>query len=65
VFDGEQLIGVRTVEVEGSRIVAAAAPAPAAAEQVDDRGRAAPGARADLLLVDGDPTSGIARHPVD
>ena len=38
VFDGEQLIGVRTVEVEGSRIVAVGAPVPAAAERVDGRG---------------------------
>jgi imidazolonepropionase-like amidohydrolase len=38
VFDGEQLIGVRTVEVEGSRIVAVGAPVPAAAERVDGSG---------------------------
>ncbi|GAA4495723.1 amidohydrolase family protein [Actinoallomurus oryzae] len=38
VFDGEQLIGVRTVEVEGARIVAVGAPAPAAAERVDGSG---------------------------
>jgi imidazolonepropionase-like amidohydrolase len=38
VFDGEQSIGVRTVEVEGSRIVAVGAPASAAAEQVDGGG---------------------------
>jgi cytosine/adenosine deaminase-related metal-dependent hydrolase len=38
VFDGEQLIGVRTVEVEGSRIVAVGAPVSAAAERVDGRG---------------------------
>ncbi|MGF6886407.1 imidazolonepropionase-like amidohydrolase [Nocardia sp. GAS34] len=38
VFDGEQLIGVRTVEVQGSRIVAVGAPVPAAAERVDGSG---------------------------
>jgi imidazolonepropionase-like amidohydrolase len=38
VFDGDQLIGVRTVEVEGSRIVAVGAPVSAVAERVDGRG---------------------------
>lgn len=38
VFDGEQLIGVRTVEVEGTRIVGVGAPVPAAAERVDGSG---------------------------
>jgi imidazolonepropionase-like amidohydrolase len=38
VFDGEQLIGVRTVEVEGARIVAVGAPVPAAAGRVDGSG---------------------------
>jgi len=38
VFDGEQLIGVRTVEVEGPLIVAVGGPVPAAAERVDGSG---------------------------
>lgn len=38
VFDGEQPIGVRTVEVEGTRIVAVGAAAPATAERVDGNG---------------------------
>jgi hypothetical protein len=33
MFDAEQLIAVRTVEVEGARIVAVGAPVPAAAER--------------------------------
>lgn len=39
--------------------LAAATSAPAAAFSLKDRGRIAPGLRADLLLVDGDPTSDI------
>ncbi|MDP9192760.1 MAG: amidohydrolase family protein [Acidobacteriota bacterium] len=38
----------------------AATSAPAAAFRLKDRGRIAPGLRADLLLVDGDPTKDIA-----
>ena len=38
----------------------AATSAPAAAFSLEDRGRIAPGLRADLLLVDGDPTRDIA-----
>ncbi|MEU7144185.1 amidohydrolase family protein [Nocardia sp. NPDC046473] len=38
----------------------AATSVPAATFGLDDRGRITPGARADLLLVDGDPTSTIA-----
>jgi imidazolonepropionase-like amidohydrolase len=38
----------------------AATSVPATTFGLDDRGRITPGARADLLLVDGDPTSRIA-----
>jgi imidazolonepropionase-like amidohydrolase len=41
VFDGEQMIGMRTVEVEGSRIVAVGEPGgsgPAAAERIEGSG---------------------------
>ncbi|MFG1643783.1 amidohydrolase family protein [Amycolatopsis sp. NPDC049252] len=38
VFDGEQPIGVRTVEIEGARIVAIGAPTPATAERIDGTG---------------------------
>lgn len=40
--------------------LAAATANPARAFRIDDRGRIAPGLRADLLLVDGDPTRDIA-----
>jgi imidazolonepropionase-like amidohydrolase len=39
----------------------AATSAPARAFGLDDRGRIAPGLRADLLLVEGDPTTDILR----
>ncbi len=39
--------------------LAAATAAPAAAFHLDDRGRIAPGLRADLLLVNGDPTADV------
>jgi imidazolonepropionase-like amidohydrolase len=39
--------------------LAAATSAPAAAFHIEDRGRIAPGLRADLVLVDGDPTADI------
>ncbi|WP_405163826.1 amidohydrolase family protein [Nocardia sp. NBC_01499] len=38
VFDGEQPIGVRTVEVAGARIVAVGAPVPAGVERIDGSG---------------------------
>jgi imidazolonepropionase-like amidohydrolase len=41
--------------------LAAATAAPAQVFRLDDRGRVAPGLRADLLLVDGDPTVDITR----
>jgi imidazolonepropionase-like amidohydrolase len=43
-----------------SQALRAATSLPAATFGLHDRGRVAPGARADLLLVDGDPTSSIA-----
>lgn len=59
VFDGEQLVGVRTVEVEGPRIVAVGTPVSAAAERVDGRG-------ATLLpgLIDAQPTPTWTRSAV-
>jgi imidazolonepropionase-like amidohydrolase len=42
-----------------TQALAAATSAPAACFALTDRGRIAPGCRADLLLVDGDPTSDI------
>ncbi|MFI6169775.1 amidohydrolase family protein [Nocardia sp. NPDC051052] len=38
VFDGEQAIGVRTVEVEDARIVAVGVPVPAGVERIDGSG---------------------------